>query len=806
MPTCLVTGGAGFLGSHLCDELLRRGHRVICVDSLETGSLVNIEHIRSPAFVHLNLDIIEPYFVEEPVDFVYHLASPASPIDYLRLPLHTLKVGSAGTHHTLGLAKRHRARFLLASTSEVYGDPQVHPQPETYWGHVNPIGPRGVYDEAKRYAEALTMAYHRQQGVDTAIVRIFNSILADEQVLYDDGRELRREKVSDLAGRLARYAVAAGYLPKSRPGASGVALLDAGFSPAIEYPLELVSVPAFAAGGHAVSAPAQALIAHPTEERCYEIRTRYGRSVRVTGHHSVFVEGDDGAPVAKPAAELGVGDRIAIARRIEVPERDRRWVSLIEVWRWQEADLWDLTVEAPGLGQLAWEKRHDVFGKLVSERRNPGPNWRNGAWTKIIRMRRSDRVPLPCFWRLGLDEMPSGAKVRMRVPGPSAPMPVNVEITDEVLWLLGLWVAAGSWHESEGNAFLTIAGDDTLLDRVAAIVERAFDLHVVRGVASDRRAGAIFVHSKLLLGLMDFLGFGINRKRIPGWILGLPLSRLKWFIEGYRVGDGVHSGAWFEEGVRHSFSTASDELKDDLTVALARFGIVASIGRCESRIMEKTGDRRHPFWMLTACNVSPWSPLEWDGGVTQRLNARTHGDLVWATIREITEIPATDLVYDFSVPGLENFWAGTGIWCANTYGPRMRPHDGRAIPTFLRQALQDRPITVFGDGSQTRSFCYVADEIRGLIALAESGYHNPVNIGNPDEFTLLELAEAVIEVTGSASEIVFEALPTDDPQVRQPDITLAREILGWEPAISLREGLQRTIEQAGLEALVGAPR
>jgi dTDP-glucose 4,6-dehydratase len=313
MPTSLVTGGAGFLGSHLCEELLRRGHRVICVDNLETGSLANIEHIRDPQFVHRNLNIIEPYFVDEQIDFVYHLASPASPIDYLRLPLATLKVGSYGTHHTLGLAKFHRARFLIASTSEVYGDPQIHPQPETYWGHVNPIGPRGVYDEAKRYAEALTMAYHRQQGVDTAIVRIFN-----------------------------------------------------------------------------------------------------------------------------------------------------------------------------------------------------------------------------------------------------------------------------------------------------------------------------------------------------------------------------------------------------------------------------------------------------------------------------------------------------------TYGPRMRPHDGRAIPTFLRQALQDRPITVFGDGSQTRSFCYVEDEIRGLIALAESGYHNPVNIGNPDEFTLLELAQTVIEVTGSHSEIVFEALPTDDPKVRRPDISLARKILGWEPIVNLREGLRRTIERAGGDALVGA--
>ena len=199
MPTSLVTGGAGFLGSHLCEELLRRGHRVICVDNLETGSLANIEHIRDDAFVHLNLDIIEPYFVEEPIDFVYHLASPASPIDYLRLPLHTLKVGSYGTHHTLGLAKNHRARFLIASTSEVYGDPQEHPQRETYWGHVNPIGPRGVYDEAKRYAEALTMAYHRQQGLDTAIVRIFNTY--GPRMRPHDGRAIPtflRQALQDL--------------------------------------------------------------------------------------------------------------------------------------------------------------------------------------------------------------------------------------------------------------------------------------------------------------------------------------------------------------------------------------------------------------------------------------------------------------------------------------------------------------------------------------------------------------------------------------------------------------------------------
>jgi dTDP-glucose 4,6-dehydratase len=313
MPTSLVTGGAGFLGSHLCEALLAKGHRVVCLDNLETGSLANVAHLRDDAFSFLHHDVSEPIAIDEPLDFVYHLAALASPIDYMRLPLHSLKTGSYGTHHALGVAKWKRARFLLASTSEVYGDPEVHPQPETYWGNVNPIGPRGVYDEAKRYAEALTMAYHRQQGVDTAIVRIFN-----------------------------------------------------------------------------------------------------------------------------------------------------------------------------------------------------------------------------------------------------------------------------------------------------------------------------------------------------------------------------------------------------------------------------------------------------------------------------------------------------------TYGPRMRPHDGRAIPTFLRQALEDRPITVFGDGSQTRSFCYVSDLIDGIIRLAESGHHMPVNVGNPNEFTLLELAHAVIEVTGSRSEIVHEALPTDDPQVRQPDIALAREILGWEPQVELREGLRRTLDESGVETLTGA--
>jgi dTDP-glucose 4,6-dehydratase len=185
----VITGGAGFVGSHLCDRFLANGHEVICVDNLITGTFGNVEHLRGqPGFTFLRHDISHPLEIDQPIDNILHFASPASPVDYLRHPIQTLKVGSLGTHNTLGLAKLHKARYLLASTSEVYGDPEVHPQREDYWGHVNPIGVRGVYDEAKRFAEAMVMAYHRSHGVNTHIVRIFNTF--GERMRLDDGRVL----------------------------------------------------------------------------------------------------------------------------------------------------------------------------------------------------------------------------------------------------------------------------------------------------------------------------------------------------------------------------------------------------------------------------------------------------------------------------------------------------------------------------------------------------------------------------------------------------------------------------------------
>ncbi|MBC7186910.1 MAG: SDR family oxidoreductase [Calditrichaeota bacterium] len=175
MPTTLVTGGAGFLGSHLCEYLLNKGHHVIAMDNLITGTVANIEHLQCERFRFIKHDVTEYIYVAGKIDYVLHFASPASPLDYLQLPIQTLKVGALGTHKALGLAKEKGARFLLASTSEVYGDPLIHPQSEDYWGNVNPVGPRGVYDEAKRFAEALTMAYHRYHGLDTRIARIFNT-------------------------------------------------------------------------------------------------------------------------------------------------------------------------------------------------------------------------------------------------------------------------------------------------------------------------------------------------------------------------------------------------------------------------------------------------------------------------------------------------------------------------------------------------------------------------------------------------------------------------------------------------------
>jgi dTDP-glucose 4,6-dehydratase len=247
-PVSVITGGAGFLGSHLTDHLLAQGHRVTCLDNLITGNLDNIAHLKgNPNYQFIHLNVTEYIDLPGPVDFIFHFASPASPIDYLELPIQTLKVGALGTHRALGLARAKKSRFLLASTSEVYGDPLVHPQPESYWGNVNPIGPRGVYDEAKRFAEAMTMAYHRVHGIDTKIVRIFNTygprmrprdgrvvpafiseaLKGEPMTVFGDGKQTRSFcYVSDLIDGIYRLAMSDLHEPVNIGNPTEMSVLD----------------------------------------------------------------------------------------------------------------------------------------------------------------------------------------------------------------------------------------------------------------------------------------------------------------------------------------------------------------------------------------------------------------------------------------------------------------------------------------------------------------------------------------------------------------------------------------------------
>jgi hypothetical protein len=274
--------------------------------------------------------------------------------------------------------------------------------------------------------------------------------------------------------------------------------------------------------------------------------------------------------------------------------------------------------------------------------------------------------------------------------------------------------------------------------------------------------------------------------------LQLPLSRVKHFLEGFRCGDGTHSGK--KLGKELVFDTASEALAIDLSYLLLRFGLVASFGRYETMFRQKYGDRRFPFFRLTICAVDNFDILAWDKGVRQTLNARREGDLVWAVVKQVRPCVLTGHVYDFSVPGYENFVSGTGVNTHNTYGPFMRLDDGRVLPNFMGQALRGEPLTVYGDGSQTRSFCYVSDMVEGIVRLLRSGEHYPVNIGNPEEVAILEFAKEILALSGSSSGIEYKPLPQDDPKVRKPDISRARQLLGWEPKVSRSEGLRRTME------------
>jgi nucleoside-diphosphate-sugar epimerase len=765
----VITGGAGFIGSHLCERFLSRGHEVICVDNLITGTLANIDHLRGDTrfrFIHHNIS--DPLLLDGPVDNVLHFASPASPVDYLKYPIQTLKVGSLGTHNTLGLARLKKARFLLASTSEVYGDPEEHPQREAYWGHVNPIGVRGCYDESKRFAEAITMAYHRYHQVDTHIVRIFNSVLGDQPVVVFNDDTLHLENIEDYARRVEMTP----ELPRR------------------------VLVPAFNPATLRMEVrPASALIKHYAQQDAFELCLRYGRSVKVTGDHSVFVEGPDGRPLARPVREIRPGEHVAIPSYLPVVEVDRAELNLVQEFQKSARgpeELWDVAVRHPSLPELIRGKRREIYS-LLAESGRYRPNRSRGLQVALAnitgRWIRRRVLPLYVFTRLGLSA-PADAEVGPYRAG-QVFLPNRISITPDLLWLFGLYLAKGSGHSGDGTPFISFSSDDEYLQRAARILAEHFGVHVSSTPATPGRAPSVYAHSRPLHYLFERV-LGLRQKRIPPWVLQLPPCRSKHFLEGFRCGDGTHSGK--KMGKELVFDTASETLAIDLNYLLLRFGVVASFGRYETMFRQKYGDRRFPFYRLTVCELDNFDILTWDQGVRQTLNARRLGDLVWSVVREVRPCVVTGHVYDFSVPGSENFVAGNGVCCHNTYGERMRLDDGRVLPNFMGQALRGEPLTVYGDGSQTRSFCYVSDLVEGIERLLSTDFHEPVNLGNPDETTILDFAREILALSGSKSEIVFKPLPQDDPKVRKPDISRARQLLNWEPKVSRQEGLRRTLE------------
>lgn len=773
----LITGGAGFIGSHLCDYFLARGHPIVAIDNFITGSPDNISHLHNePRFEFIQQDVTKFIDVPGHFDAILHFASPASPKSYLDFPIQTMKVGALGTHNALGVALAKRARFLLASTSEVYGDPLVHPQTEDYWGNVNPIGPRGVYDEAKRFAEALTLAYQREHGLETRIVRIFNSILADEMVLLFNSDTAHLTPIAEYAREIEADRII-------RP--------------------RRILVPTFDPNSGCISLQsASALIKHrPQRQDAFLIKTRYGREIRVTGDHSVFRRSQQRTPEAIPVRDLQVGDYVAIAGRLPIIEKDRTQLNVGEylIETKSVADLWQFAVIAPEFKPMIAQHRSVICDILAASTRFEGSrrkaNTVRCAYHKYLR---GGFLPLYVYARLREQvalPLPADARVRLYQAGVHVTLPNEIAITDDLLWFLGLFLAEGTLaqYPDKGSYFVTLSSHQAALDRAREILSQSLGVKIGSVAPSPNRAPSIYIHSKLLCQVLEILGMhGVSaEKRIPAWIFQLPLSRFKYFLEGYRVGDGTHSGD--KIGKELTFVTVSKGLAQDLVYSLLRFGIVASLGRYETWISNQEAKKRYPFYNINVAQVSNFDILTWDVGVSQSLNATRFGDLVWAQIKAIEPIEPTEYVYDFSVPGHENFVAGTGIFAHNTYGPRNALDDGRVVPNFVGQALRGEPLTVHGDGMQTRSFCYVSDLVEGIARLLMSDEKMPVNIGNPNEMTIKTFAERINALTDNKAGIVFTRRPVDDPSRRNPDISKARRLFGWEPQVSLDDGLRETI-------------
>jgi len=719
----IVTGGAGFLGSHLIDRLMEQGHEVLCLDNFYTGTKRNIyKWLDHPYFELIRHDITEPIRLE--ADQIYHLACPASPIHYQYNPVKTIKTNVMGTLNMLGLAKRVKARFFLASTSEVYGDPDVHPQTEEYRGNVNCIGIRSCYDEGKRVAETLAFDYHRQNNVDIRVVRIFNSLTGDQKVLYYIGKKLYYETFAECYDR-------------------------------INGDISNVSVPCFDENSQTVIKPISAIWKHHVKKKGFQIKTTWGKQIKITEDHSLFTRDENDRPQAAFGNELKVGDEIGVPSYISFLENPLEPFHITDKILIQE----EISVESEEIISYLEKYGDKIREYLLAKGLNPSQ-----LYSTLKNYEAKNQIPKHLWEYL---ELPLSEKEKICYSSTKA-IKNWIGNVEEFLWLLGFYVAQGSLIQDK----LLLKGE---AEKLAKVIERIFDCKW-----EINEAGYISIESKILVNLIaDGLNFGNQEKDIPNWILQLPQEQLISFLQGFSEGNNSEN----QRNSKLEFKTDSQLVAEKLVLILAKFGLVADVSETEEQIY------RIKVEELEDNNIQNLSKVQ------QKISATTTGDIVWAKIESIEEFEIDDYVYDFSVPNYENFIGGSySIFAHNTYGPRMLENDGRVVSNFIAQALKGIPLTVYGDGSQTRSFCYVSDLVEGFIRLMNQDFIGPVNIGNPGEYTILELAQKIQAMVNPDAEITYKPLPQDDPKQRQPDITRAKKYLGWEPTVPLEEGLKLTIE------------
>ncbi|HBE17498.1 MAG TPA: hypothetical protein DEA78_20655 [Cyanobacteria bacterium UBA11159] len=747
----LVTGGAGFIGSHLIDRLMAEGNDVICLDNFFTGRKRNIlKWIGNPYFELIRHDITEPIRLE--VDQIYHLACPASPIHYQYNPVKTIKTNVMGTLNMLGLAKRVKARFLLASTSEVYGDPEIHPQTEEYRGNVNPIGPRSCYDEGKRVAETLAFDYNLQNNVEIRVARIFNSLTGDQKVIYYKGDRLYYETFEECYHR-------------------------------IHQDISDVSVPCFnPENGEMALKPIAAIWKHKVTKKGYEIGTTWGKKVKITEDHSLFTRDENGLPQAVFGNQLKVGDDVAVPNYI--PFIDRPLEPFYITDKLEKDGLAIASEDTISYLEQYRNKIHQYLAEKGVDNRQ--------YFSQIRKYEAANRMPLELWQYLGL---PISGKEKVVAYKSSKPIENYIENINNFLWFLGFYLAEGCLVDNQKGYQLLFSSNVKYLEKLVKIAKDIFGYECeIRFDKEEKRAPSVSISSKLIVDLVvNALGFGKNlstQKDIPDWILQLPQKQLVQFLQGFWEGDGNHDAK--TTGSLLIFNSSSQKIIEKLVLILAKFGIVGSVSEFYTTV-RKGDTKQYKSYRITVQGLDDYSILNL-GNVKQTLQAKTTGDLAWAKVKNIEAFDIDEDVYDFSVPEGENFIGGTySICCHNTYGPRMLENDGRVVSNFIVQSLRGESITVYGDGSQTRSFCYVSDLVDGLIRLMNGSHRGPINLGNPDEYTILQLAQAVQLMVNPDAEIIFKPLPQDDPRRRQPDITKAKTWLGWQPTIPLQEGLKLTV-------------